>query len=66
MLDSGPLLAELEPVAAGLLERHLATSKEWFPHELVPWSRGRDFEEGYEWSRRRRRPRPTRSAAPSS
>ena len=37
------LLAELEPTAARLLERHLATAKEWFPHELVPWSRGRDF-----------------------
>src|SRR5688572_9810653 len=50
MLDSGPLLAELEPTAASLLERHLASSKEWFPHELVPWGRGRDFDEGDEWS----------------
>src|SRR5690349_12399440 len=44
------LLDELEPVAAQLLERHLASSKEWFPHDLVPWSRGRDFEDGYQWS----------------
>ena len=43
-------LAELEPVAAKLLDRHLATAKEWFPHELVPYSRGRDFGKGYEWS----------------
>jgi acyl-[acyl-carrier-protein] desaturase len=43
------LLNELEPVAADLLDKHLATSKEWFPHELVPWSRGRDFEAGQEW-----------------
>ena len=50
MLDPGPLLTELEPIAAGLLERHLSSSKEWYPHELVPWSRGRDFEESYEWS----------------
>ena len=50
MLDSTPLLSELEPTAVALLERHLATSKEWFPHELVPWSRGRDFDDGYEWS----------------
>ncbi len=50
MLDSSPLLAELEPTATALLERHLASSKEWFPHDLVPWSRGRDFEEGEEWS----------------
>jgi acyl-[acyl-carrier-protein] desaturase len=39
------LLAELEPTGAQLFERHLATAKEWFPHELVPWSRGRDFDE---------------------
>ncbi|HEX6569098.1 MAG TPA: acyl-ACP desaturase [Acidimicrobiales bacterium] len=44
------LLAELEPIAARLLDRHLAQSKEWFPHELVPYSRGRDFDPGYEWS----------------
>jgi len=40
------LLAELEPTGAHLLERHLATAKEWFPHEMVPWSRGSDFAEG--------------------
>jgi acyl-[acyl-carrier-protein] desaturase len=44
------LLAELEPLAATYLDRHIAGSKEWFPHELVPWGRGRDFEEGYAWS----------------
>ncbi len=43
------LLHELSPVAEGLLERHLSNAKEWFPHELVPWSRGRDFEDGEEW-----------------
>ncbi len=43
-------LAELEDTAEQLLERHLAATKEWHPHTLVPWSRGRDFEEGYEWS----------------
>lgn len=43
------LLSELEPTAARLVERHLASSKEWFPHELVPWSRGRDFEPGGSW-----------------
>lgn len=43
------LLSELETTATRLIERHLATSKEWFPHELVPWSRGRDFEPGAEW-----------------
>ena len=41
--------AELEPEVGRLLERHLATTKEWFPHELVPYSRGRDFEAGAKW-----------------
>jgi acyl-[acyl-carrier-protein] desaturase len=50
MTSDTALLAELEPTAARLLERHLATSKEWFPHDLVPWSRGEDFEPDYEWS----------------
>jgi acyl-[acyl-carrier-protein] desaturase len=43
------LLAELEPTAVTLLERHLSTAKEWFPHELVPWSRGRDYDEREGW-----------------
>ncbi|MCU1455237.1 MAG: desA [Acidimicrobiales bacterium] len=49
MMPPEPLLTELEPVAARLLDRHLSTSKEWFPHTLVPWSRGRDFLEGEVW-----------------
>ena len=49
-LSATALLDELEPTAARLLDRHLASSKEWFPHELVPWSMGEDFEPGYEWS----------------
>jgi acyl-[acyl-carrier-protein] desaturase len=36
---------ELAPAVEQLLERHLASTKEWFPHRLVPWSRGRDFAE---------------------
>lgn len=38
-MDDRVLLAALSPVATGLLDRHLATAKEWFPHQLVPWSR---------------------------
>ncbi len=38
------LLAELEPVVAANIDRHLAAAKEWMPHEYVPWSRGRDFD----------------------
>ncbi|HEV2808863.1 MAG TPA: acyl-ACP desaturase [Acidimicrobiales bacterium] len=43
------LLHELSPVAEQLLERHLSNAKEWFPHELVPWSIGRDFQPDEEW-----------------
>ncbi|MFP5327029.1 MAG: acyl-ACP desaturase, partial [Acidimicrobiia bacterium] len=43
-------ISELEPEVGRLLERHNAQAKEWFPHTLVPWSRGRDFEDGWEWS----------------
>jgi acyl-[acyl-carrier-protein] desaturase len=43
------LRAELAPVVGSLLDRHLAGAREWFPHELVPWSRGRDFREGEAW-----------------
>ena len=38
------LLHELEPIAEREVNRHLATAKEWMPHEYVPWSEGRDFE----------------------
>ena len=37
------LLHELEPVVEQNLNRHLDASKEWMPHDYVPWSRGRDF-----------------------
>ncbi|HUR77544.1 MAG TPA: acyl-ACP desaturase [Acidimicrobiales bacterium] len=43
------LLEELTPEAERLMERHLSASKEWFPHEYVPWSQGRDFEPGEAW-----------------
>ena len=48
-MDDRALLEELEPTVAGLLERHLARAKEWFPHEMVPWNRGRDFEADEVW-----------------
>jgi acyl-[acyl-carrier-protein] desaturase len=47
------LLLELEPAVAGELDRHLSVAKEWFPHEYVPWSQGRDYDgpmEGDAWS----------------
>ncbi|MFN2504054.1 MAG: acyl-ACP desaturase, partial [Acidimicrobiales bacterium] len=48
-MDDPILLQELAPVAERLLERHLATAREWMPHEYVPWSRGRDYEQGEHW-----------------
>jgi acyl-[acyl-carrier-protein] desaturase len=38
------LLIELEPVVEANLNRHLNQAIEWFPHEYVPWSEGRDFD----------------------
>ncbi|MET9550056.1 acyl-ACP desaturase [Streptomyces sp. NPDC006627] len=35
--------SEMEPVVAALLDTHLGRSKEWFPHQYVPWSLGEDF-----------------------
>ena len=51
-MDDASLLRALDPTVGQLLERHLQTAKEWFPHELVPWSRGRDFEPDTEWDPR--------------
>ncbi|WP_027340953.1 acyl-ACP desaturase [Hamadaea tsunoensis] len=51
--DTIALLHALEPTVETNLNRHLATAKEWFPHEYVPWSAGRDFNGimgGEEWS----------------
>ncbi len=41
--DSTGLLYDLEPVVTENLNRHLATAKDWMPHEYVPWSQGRDY-----------------------
>ena len=38
------LLAEIEPAVAKLVDRHLSVAKEWFPHEYIPYSLGRDFD----------------------
>ncbi len=47
------LLRELEQVVEGELNRHYAVAKEWFPHDYIPWSDGRNFDglmEGDPWS----------------
>jgi acyl-[acyl-carrier-protein] desaturase len=40
-MQASALVSELEPVAGRLLDRHLAAAREWFPHELIPYERGR-------------------------
>jgi acyl-[acyl-carrier-protein] desaturase len=42
--DQTQLLAELEPEAERLLNRHLGMTQEWFPHDYIPYSEGRDFD----------------------
>ena len=37
------LIRDLEPDVAVELERHMKIAKDWYPHEYVPWSEGRDF-----------------------
>lgn len=49
-MDDAALLAELEPVAGRLMDRHLRTARSWVPHELVPWERGAAVERGEEWT----------------
>ena len=50
VVNDTEIINELTPVIESLLERHLATTKEWFPHEHIPHSRGRDIEPGHVWS----------------
>lgn len=50
MLDASHLLKELDTDVERLLERHMATTKEWYPHEVVPYGRGIDPIVGEQWS----------------
>jgi len=43
-LTQTELLRELDQVVVGELNRHEKVAKEWFPHEYVPWSEGRNFD----------------------
>jgi acyl-[acyl-carrier-protein] desaturase len=43
-LSQTQLLLEMEPVVEQNLNRHLTMAKEWFPHEYVPWTDGRNFD----------------------
>ena len=42
-LTNEQILDELEPTVAEGLERHIASSGEWFPHEFVPYEEGRNY-----------------------
>jgi acyl-[acyl-carrier-protein] desaturase len=44
------VLDELAPIAAELVDRHLAAVREWFPHELVPWELGARVEPHRPWT----------------
>lgn len=37
------LLHELEPVAEKLINRHLTMTKDWNPHDYIPWSEGKNY-----------------------
>src|SRR4029079_10013280 len=48
-MDRASMLHELAPTVEQLMHRHLATTKEWFPHEHIPYGRGRDFDDAEPW-----------------
>ena len=43
-LGEAKLLAGIEPAVGRLSDRHVAVAKEWFPHDYIPYSQGRDFD----------------------
>ena len=49
-MEPSALLQDLAPTLERLVDRHMATTKEWFPHEHIPYGRGRDFVEGEAWA----------------
>ena len=42
-MDDRALLSELEPVAERLLNRHLESAEDWYPHDYVPWDRAQNL-----------------------
>lgn len=44
-MQDAAVLHELTPVAEQLLERHLESAHNWYPHEVVPWERGTELRE---------------------
>lgn len=49
-MEHAALLTELTPTLETLVDRHLAKTKEWFPHELVPWDRVGEATGAHDWS----------------
>ncbi|MGI8937902.1 MAG: acyl-ACP desaturase [Iamia sp.] len=49
MSPDAVLVTELAPTLERLVDRHLGTTKEWFPHELVPWERASEATAAREW-----------------
>jgi acyl-[acyl-carrier-protein] desaturase len=47
------LVSELAPTVERLFERHLATTKPWMPHELVPWERAAASDPRGPWDEQR-------------
>jgi acyl-[acyl-carrier-protein] desaturase len=47
------LVDALTPRVETLFERHLATTKPWLPHELIPWERASDSNPRGPWSTER-------------
>jgi acyl-[acyl-carrier-protein] desaturase len=43
-LTQTEFLVELNPLVETELNRHIPVAKEWFPHEYIPWSEGRNFD----------------------
>src|SRR6195256_3044312 len=49
MTTSRDLVDVLTPEVERLFERHLATTKSWMPHELVPWERAAETSPAGAW-----------------
>ncbi|HMJ75319.1 MAG TPA: acyl-ACP desaturase, partial [Iamia sp.] len=49
-MEHAALLTELTPTLETLVDRHLAKTKEWFPHEMIPWDRVDGSTGAMEWS----------------
>ncbi|MCF8602989.1 acyl-ACP desaturase, partial [Gordonia sp. HY442] len=59
------LLTELEPAAEAELNRHLSLTRDWHPHDYVPWDEGRNFAAmgGEDWDPEQSRLDPVAKAA---